>query len=190
MKKFIVSLILVVLTAGTAFSQDLKLPALDNLKAKASEVVDVTMDKNMLNFASKFLSNKEPDDVEAKKLVSNLKGIYVRSFEFDKPGEYSMADVEPFRQQLKAPVWSKMVESHSKKDGEHVEVFLRMENGIAAGLVVIAAEAKELTLVHIDGPIDPAQLSSLGGQFGIPQVSVGDIAKEVQGSASSKRSDK
>ncbi len=186
MKKLIASLILVVLTAGTAFSQDLKLPALDNLKAKASEVVDVTMDKNMLGFASKFLSNKEADDVEAKKLISNLKGIYVRSFEFDKSGAYSMADVEPFRQQLKSPLWSKMVEAHSKKDGEHVEVFFRMENGIATGLAIIAAEDKELTLVHIDGPIDPEQLSSLGGQFGIPQVSVKNRAKEVTGTTPEK----
>jgi hypothetical protein len=39
-----------------------------------------------------------------------------------------------------------------------------------AGLVVIAAEAKELTIVNIVGPIDLDQLSRLGGQFGIPKV--------------------
>lgn len=172
MKNLICTLILIILTACAASSQELKLPSLDNLKAKATEVVDVTMDKNMLNFASKFLSNKDADDIEAKKLISNLKGIYVRSFEFDKAGVYSMADIEPFREQLKSPIWSKMVEANSKKDGEHVEVFLRTENNIVTGLAIIAAEDKELTLVHIDGPIDPEQLASLGGQFGIPQISV------------------
>ncbi len=180
------TLIFVILLASAAFAQELKLPRLDNLRSKAAEVVDVTMDKSMLQFASKFLSSKDADDVEAKKVISNLKGIYVRSFEFDKSGSYSMADVEPFREQLKSPLWSKMVETDSKQDGEHVEVYLRMESGIVAGLAIIAAEEKELTLVHLDGPIDPEQLSRLGGQFGIPKVSVEGKPKQVKATDSGK----
>ncbi len=178
-------LVVVILLATAAFAQELKLPRLDNLRSKAAEVVDVTMDKNMLEFASKFLSSKDAGDVEAKKVISNLKGIYVRSFEFDKAGSYSMADVEPFREQLKAPLWSKMVETDSK-GGEHVEVYLRMENGIAMGMAIIAAEEKELTLVHLDGPIDPEQLSRLGGQFGIPKISVEGKPKPVKATDSGK----
>jgi len=33
---------------------------------------------------------------------------------------------------------------------------------------VLSAEPKELTIVNIDGPIDPEQLSELGGHLGIP----------------------
>jgi len=35
-------------------------------------------------------------------------------------------------------------------------------------LVVLSAEPKELTVVNIDGPIDPEQLSELSGHMGIP----------------------
>jgi hypothetical protein len=39
-------------------------------------------------------------------------------------------------------------------------------------LVVIAADPKELTIVHIDGPLDPSDLDKLGGDFGVPRVEV------------------
>jgi hypothetical protein len=106
----------------------------------------------------------------AKNLLSGLKGIYVRSFEFAAPGEYSEADVESLRSQLQAPTWSKMVSVRSKNDGENVDVFFKMEKDKIAGLVVIAAEPMELTFVNIVGPIDLDQLSRLGGQFGIAKI--------------------
>jgi hypothetical protein len=78
-----------------------------------------------------------------------------------------------------------MVEARSKVDGENVEVYFKTENGTATGMAIIAAEPKELTLVHIDGPLDPEQLSSLGGQFGIPKVEMnrkapGGVGKAVK----------
>jgi hypothetical protein len=60
----------------------------------------------------------------------------------------------------------------SSRGGEDVDVFLKMEKDRIAGLVVIAAQATQLTFVNIVGPIDLEQLSSLGGQFGIPKLEV------------------
>ncbi len=40
-----------------------------------------------------------------------------------------------------------------------------------AGLVIISAEPRELTLVNIVGPVDLDKLASLEGQFGIPRMS-------------------
>ncbi len=145
-------------------------PKLEQLAAKANEVVDVTMDASMLQFASKFLDKNDPDDVEAKELISGLKGIYVRSFEFSKPGEYTQEDVESLRSQLKPPVWSRVVGVRSQKQGENADVYFKMENGKVMGLAIIAAEPQELTFVHIDGPIDPDKLDDLSGHFGIPKV--------------------
>lgn len=164
----------VLLLAGAGLAQQLKFPPdLDRLAARANEVVDVNMDRHMLQFASKFLSDKNADDAEAKRLIQNLDGIYVKSFEFDKKGVYSPADVDAFRAQLKSPTWGKIIDARSKADGENVEVYVKLENGAIKGMAIIAAEPMELTLVHIDGPIDPEQLSSLGGQFGIPKVHMG-----------------
>ena len=54
-------------------AQEIKLPAsLDRLAAKATEVVDVTMDANLLQLASRFLSDKNADDAKVKKLIGGL----------------------------------------------------------------------------------------------------------------------
>jgi len=37
-------------------------------------------------------------------------------------------------------------------------------------LVIIAADPKELTIVHIDGPLDLSDLEKIGGDFGVPRV--------------------
>jgi hypothetical protein len=54
--------------------------------------------------------------------------------------------------------------------GENSEVYLKKTGNAIDGLVVIDAEPKELTLVHIDGPINPEELSELGGHMGIPKL--------------------
>ena len=153
-----------------ALDNNIKMPVnLDRLAARATESVDVTLDASTLELASKFLSKDDPDQAQVKNLVSKLKGVYVRSFEFDKEGQYSLNDVESIRQQLKTPEWSRIVGVKSMK-GENSEVYLQKNGSKIGGLFVIDAEPKELTIVHIDGPIDPEELSQLGGHMGIPNI--------------------
>jgi len=171
MRRTLLSVAAVLAFGACGFAQDIKIPVnIDKLAKKASEVVDVNLDGPMLKFASKFLSSEEEDDVEAQQLIKNLKGIYVRSFEFDKPGEFTDTDVEEVRAQLKAPTWVRPINVRSKKDGEKVDVFFKMEGDNVMGLAIIAVEEKELTIVNLVGPIDPEKLSNLSGHFGIPKV--------------------
>ena len=171
MKKFC----LMALTLGLAWNharagEDLKMPvSLDKLAAKATESVDVTLDNSMLQLASKFLSSEDPDEMKAKKLVGKIKSIYVRSFEFSKEGEYSPSDVQSLRDQLKGPSWSRIVGVRSVK-GDNSDIYIKRDGDKIAGLVVIASEPKELTVVHIDGPIDLEELGQLSGHMGIPKM--------------------
>ena len=151
-------------------SDDLKFPmSFENLAKRATDSVDVTLDGAMLRLASGFLSQDDPDEARVKKLVAKLKGVYVRTFEFDKDGQYSMADVNQLRDQLKGPQWSQIMSLKSTK-GENADIYLKKIGDAVAGLVVIATEPRELTVVHIDGPIDPQELSELGGHMGIPSI--------------------
>jgi hypothetical protein len=172
MKTIIVfTLILLPASAAAARGQDVKIPAnVERLAAKAVETVNVTVDGALLQLAGKFLSSTDPDQKQIKTLLGGLKGIYVRSFKFENEGEYSEADVESVRSQLRGQEWARIVNVTSKKGGDNVDVAYKMDKGKIAGLVVIAAEPKEFTIVNIVGPIDLDQLSSLGGQFGIPKV--------------------
>jgi hypothetical protein len=162
------------LTPVLVCGQSVKLDALDKLADKASDSVTVSLDGNLLKLASRFLSSDDPDQAQVKKLVASLKGVYVRNFEFDKAGDYQASDLEPIRSQLRDPKWKKIVEVRGH---DNAEVLLRQENENAiSGLAVIVAEAKELTVVYIDGPIDMDGLSKLAGNFGIPE----DIGSKVE----------
>jgi hypothetical protein len=154
-------------------AQEIKLPAsLNRLADKASEVVDVTLDSQMLKLASRFLSKEDPEEAKIKDLVNGLKGIHVKVFEFEKEGEYNASDVEDIRTQLRVPGWSRIVGAVSKKSRENAEIFVKLDGDRVGGLVILALEPKELAVVNIVGNIDLEQLSELGGHFGIPEVEI------------------
>lgn len=161
---------LLVLAAGVgAGAQEIKVPSTwDQLSAKADEVVNVTMDKKMLQFATKFMDDDD-DDVEAKRLISRLHGLYVRSLEFKTPGAYTDADVEPIRAQLRGPEWSRIVQVDSKADREFVEIYIKTGNNQTTGMVVLSEEPTQLVFVDLEGSINPEDLDNLSGNFGIPK---------------------
>lgn len=160
--------------AATAQAQEIRLQLsnLDKLEARASESVDVTLDGKLLNIATMFLDAKKPQEAAIKDLVGGLKGVYVRIFEFDKEGEYSTADVDSVRTQLRSPVWSRMAGVKSKREGESIEVYMTMTGSQIGGIAVIATEPKQLTVVNIVGMIDLDKLVKLSGKFGIPSIDV------------------
>jgi Domain of unknown function (DUF4252) len=170
----VMGLVLAPLPAHGQDAARLKINGLEKLAARASQVVDVNLDAPMLKLASKFMAmdEDEKDDVELKQMLQNLKGIYVKSFEFDKEGEYSDADLEAIRSQLRAPAWSRIVAVRSKKEGENAEVYFLGSESNIQGLAIIAADPKELTVVNLVGPIDLNKLSELGGHMGVPQIRV------------------
>ena len=155
-------------------AQDIKMPmSLDKLEAKASEVVNVQLDGALLQLASRFLSEKDPDEAHVKRLVGGLKGVYVKSFEFDSRDQYKESDVEELRVQLRPPAWARVVGTRSKRDGENSEIYLKTEAGQIAGLAIIVTAPRELTIVSIVGSIRPEDIRDLGGHLGIPKIDGG-----------------
>ncbi len=158
------------------------------LAAKASDVTEVTLGKSMLGFAAKFMNGKDKDDAAARQLIEGLDGIYVREYEFDKEGEYSMEQVEQLRKAFETPEWTSLVHEHERKSGESTDVMMKMVNGETRGMFVLSAEPKELTIVLILGPIRMDQLSELKGIGGLG--SLGDIEKQTHSKDKDKDKDK
>lgn len=146
---------------------------LDHLAAKASETVDLSLNGATLQFAAKFLDSKDPDEAKVRKLIGGLEGIYIKTFEFKKAGEWSDSDLEAIRKQLRPPEWSRIVGVKSSQDGENAEIYVRNENKKITGVAILASEPKELTVVNIAGPVDLESLADLGGHLGIPKVDIG-----------------
>jgi Domain of unknown function (DUF4252) len=164
------ALLLIAVQAAVANAQSarLQLSQLDSLANKASETVDVNLDERMMQTTAKFFSSKDPDDAEIRELIKDVKGVYVKSFTFEKEGQYSQAEVESVMTQLRGSAWNKIVGITSKQEGENVEVYLLSVGDQIGGLVVLSVEPKELTVVNIVGPVNLEKLSKLEGQFGVP----------------------
>jgi hypothetical protein len=169
----VIALLIIGSAAVAAKAQDskLQLSSLDHLATKASESVDVNLDGRLMQLASKVLSGQDADEREVKKVIEGIKGIYVRSFEFENDGQYTSADVEVIRAQLRGPGWTRVVNITSKKEG-NVEVYLLMNGEQVGGLAVLSTEDRELTVVNIVGPVDLEKLAKLEGQFGVPDLGI------------------
>src|SRR5262245_24204630 len=172
--------LLVWMIAAPAFAQNpqLKIDNLDRLAASAAQVVDVTIDQQLLQLASKFLSaTRSPDEKDIKELVQDLKGVYVKRFEFDREGQYSQSDLDPVLKQLRTPGWARIVGVTSSREVKNIEVFMMTEGALIKGIAVVAAQPRELTVVNVVGPIDIDKLSRLQGQFGIPKLDLGSTPR-------------
>jgi len=154
------------------------------LAARASDVTEVTLGKNMLEFAAKFMNGKDQDEAATRHLIEGLDGIYVRSYEFDKEGEYSMAEIEKLRQYFETSEWSPIVRERQRKTGETTDVMVKLVNGETHGMFILSAEPKELTIVLILGPIrmeDLGKLKGIGGLGALGDVEKSTKAKDKKG---------
>lgn len=168
MRKFILvlSLLFLALPLGAQTTLDLDFPGLSE---KAEEVVDITLDASLLRTAAKFFSSHDADERALRDMISGLQGIYVRSYEFAHDGEYDRKLADRVKSQL-GPTWKTFVTVRSKTK-ENVNIYADMRGDKITGLVIIASEPREFTVVHINGPIDIERLADLEGQFGIPEIS-------------------
>jgi hypothetical protein len=159
--------------AGASLGQGarLQLASLDRFESIADRTVDVTVDQKVLQLARPFLQrSKDPNKQKINEIISEIEGIYVKHFTFEKSGQYSQADIEPIRSQLNNPAWIKIANVRSKRHGQNLDVYTQVNGNKIGGLAVIAAEDTELTVVNIVGPIDLEKLSELEGSFGIPDL--------------------
>jgi hypothetical protein len=166
MRKYVLTFILTLAVAIPAAAQRINLD-FPGLADRADEVVDVTLDATMLRLAAKFLGNDE-DEREIRSMISGLSGIYVRSYSFAKDGEYDRGLIDRVKSQL-GPTWKPLVTVRSKTK-ENVNIMADMRGEDINGLVIIAAEPREFTVVNIVGRIDIDRLSKLEGEFGIPRI--------------------
>lgn len=157
----------------------IQMSTLDHLAVKASQTIDVNIDERLMRLAARVFDDKDEDEREVKKLVANLKGVYVKSFEFETEGQYAAADLEPIRTQLRGPGWTRLVNVTSKKDGI-LEVYVLFNADVVGGLAVLHTDDKELTVVNIVGPVDVDKLARLEGQLGIPDLGIGSSKSKTK----------
>ncbi len=168
MRNTLIAFTLSLALAVPASAQSIKLD-FPGLADRADEIVDVTLDASMIRLAAKFLSGNDADEREIRQMLGGLTGIYVRSYSFSKEGEYDRSLIDRVKSQLGAN-WKPLVTVRSKHK-ENVNIMADVRGDKIDGLVIIAAEPREFTVVNIVGNIDIDRLSKLEGEFGIPRFS-------------------
>jgi hypothetical protein len=158
------------LAAGLAFphvsaaaerSFSLELPSFSHLQSKATEVVDITLGTWPLALASKFMDADDAEDAEVKKLLSGIKSIAIRSYEFDSDFAYSKEDVDAVRDQLSAPGWTQLAQVRKRNKAQEVDVYMALNGDHANGFAIIASEPRKFTILNVVGSIDLNQLAKL-----------------------------
>jgi hypothetical protein len=151
----------------------LRLESLEKLAPKAAEAVNIEIDGVLIKFAGSILSDEDADERAVKELVTGLRGVYVKSYEFKADGQFADADVAAVREQLRAPGWSRVMDVKSKGlDFGDAEVYLATAGGRVEGFALLVIEPRELTVVNIVGSLDLDKIRRLGDNFNLPRVTI------------------
>lgn len=157
---------ILMMAAAMATAQQLDLKSLDKFAEKAKSKTQIDMDEAMLKATGGLLKDKKGDEGLAKKTTENMKGLFLRSYEFDKKDAYKLDDLKPILDQLKAPNWTAFL--RNKENGELTEIWMHKTNNEIDGMLLVSAEGNEVTVINVIGLTRPEDFSSLMNLSNLP----------------------
>jgi hypothetical protein len=150
---------------GAAGQSDTDAAAKDDLFAGteifekgASGVTEITMDPKTLDMVG------GKDEHRAHNMVLNV----VRTYSYDKPGMYNMADVDRFREKLNTGDWHCSVHVRELKTGESTDVCAKHRTDGLKETAIITVTPKELTFIHTIRREGGPGMSELGALPRVP----------------------
>jgi hypothetical protein len=118
----------------------------------ASDVSEINLDpKTMGLVRSSYASG----------LAHKMKFMVIHSYIYDKPGMYNMDDVEVYRRKLNDGTWSCSIHVRNK-DGA-TDICTRTAPGNGSEMVIISAEPKQLSFIHMSGNVSLSDMARSGG---------------------------
>jgi hypothetical protein len=170
-RKILLPMMACVCLASAARAQDFDVKALDKLGANATSMANVTLNAAMLRLGAAFLGNDGDTESEGlKAMLGKLKGVYIRVYKFDKPGQYSDSDLAPIRAMLSAPKWTAVVDVRERQQSTQICFLMSASSDKLGGVAVVTAEPRKVTVIYIDGEMDPSDIAKLSGNLGIPEI--------------------
>lgn len=167
-------------TALSLLAQGIDWSVLDKLAAKAKKSAVVNLGPEQLSLVAGLGGTGEAGKLG--ELAKELRSVQVRSFEFDAPGMYDMGLLRSLRDKIKASgEWVSIVSvsessgasanQASTEKSSFTEILIKKGSaGSPGGLLILAAEPKEVSVVHVEGTADLSALRKLGALPGVPGV--------------------
>ena len=122
----------------------------------ASDVTEINLDPKMMGMLGKNTGND---------LAHKMEFIVVHSYSYDKPGMYKMEDVEAYRKKLTDGSWNCFIHSRDKDGSTDICQRTAADNETHE-MVIMTAEPKELTFVHLKGKMTIDDLRKFSGGMG------------------------
>lgn len=137
--------------APSVFAQKLDLK-FDALAAKASDKAEIDLDSNLLRMFLRMSGETDQDG-----LLSGIRALRVRSYSFDQANAYSQKDLDALHAQVNAQ--SRWVRVVNHKDEESTsEIWVAADGDKLGACLIISAEAKELSVVYLEGTLSLAKV--------------------------------
>ena len=97
-------------------------------------------------------------------LAHKMKYMVIHTYEYPKAGMYKDEDVEAYRKKLQDGSWSCSV--HTKDKSGTTDICSRTSSTEGSEMVILTAEPKELTFIHMSGNVSLDELSHMSGAMG------------------------
>ena len=156
---------------------------LASMQRESVDSTNITLGPGTLRFLgsmSRLGGEHDPHSAAATNLLRGLHEVQIRSFKFSADHIYRRTDIEQLTSKLMAPDWRHVVHVRDGRTNEYVDVYCALKNDKITGLVVVAAQPREFTLVHIVGTLDPGQIGMLGHGF-VAHTTIGQNSRSLDG---------
>ena len=151
---------------------------IEALRQGASSKTEFTLDHSMLVFASKL----DPDNEDLRRVIAGVSGVSVHRYHFAGSWMYDPQALSSIKEEYQAAGWKQLMNNREKDGGAGVtDLWIRLENNAVANVAILLARANEVDFVAVSGSISPADLSHLGGHFGIPKIEGGVMVPNTKG---------
>jgi hypothetical protein len=143
-------------------------PAKDDLFAGAekfaqgaSEVTEINLDPSTIGIIGRGADSAGRGGALARK----MNFLVVHTYKYDKPGMYNMDDFAAYSKKLTDGTWSCSI--HVRTKGGSTDICSRLASDNETNeMVILTAEPKELTFIHISGRMSLNELQQLGNASG------------------------
>jgi hypothetical protein len=158
---------------------NINVPSFAQLKATATDSVEITFGPLLLGMAGWLMDDHDADSANLKKTVQGLKSVQVRNYRFKESFAYPKTELDALRAQLSQPGWSQLVKVRDRDERKNVDIYIALENRIVSGVTIIASDERELTIVNVIGRVNLDQIEGLRKTFASPDGQLAQVMHQA-----------
>jgi len=142
------------LAAAGAQGKDDLFAGTEKFGKNAKDVTEINLDPKMMGMV--------PVSSGSGGLAKKMKYMVIHTYTYDKPGMYNQDDVDAYRKKLEDGTWNCSI--HTKDRNGTTDICSRTSSDHESSeMVILTAEPKELTFIHMSGNMSLEELQQMHG---------------------------